>query len=865
MRGALATIATGALVAGAVAFTPMAASAATEGTITDAVFEWGLSSETGGGAFFGGCNFLSAGIAGDTGSSRLWTQADGFYKTSDGNVSILKDGPDDTQVTPVWATKCQTGAGTAVSAASTASKTGNVVRIAEGVGTSAADGSFEIEWDGDFTIVFYGGLTYWSASDPVLTVDADGNGQITATASGYGTSMEDMTQWVPIAPEEIVLADLTGVEATDTGFTVTPDYLGVTVETGDGTAQNTTAASWGAFPQSFVDFNVKTGQSSYWYSSGGARDAAKPTVPLTVSYDITTAPAFTTQPASQTVTTADNVSLVAVAAGATSYQWQSAPVGSDAWTNVSGATSATYAFAASSATALQYRVVATGDGGSSTSAAATVTVNVPTPTVEVSKTTGLDAAGEVVTVTGSGFLPNAPSTSGSRPPLAGQFTGAYIALASRNLDGTGLTNYTNSLSAFTTWAVRQENLAAIGGSGAVIAADGTFSVEIRAEDFDLADGREWGIRTYAGGGATYTAFATFTPVKFAVASGIPTIPSSAAFGVPLTATAGDWAEGASLSYQWLRNGAAIAGATSLEYTPVAADSGAALAFQVTGSLDGYTTVVQTSDAVTVAAGTLTTKVPTVSGTAKVGSKLTAKAGTWTTGTKLSYQWLRNGAAISGATSSSYTATASDSGKSVSVRVTGTLAGYATASETSVAKKVAAGTLVSKTPTISGTVKVGSKLTAKAGTWTTGTKLSYQWYVGGKAASGGTKSTYTLKAADRGKTVKVKVTGTKSGYTSVSVKSASKTVAAGTLVSKTPKISGTAAAGKKLTAVRGTWTTGTSFSYQWYVGGKAVKGATKSTYTVKSADRGKSVVLKVTGKKSGYTTVSKKSASKKVAR
>jgi hypothetical protein len=274
------------LAAGAGVVGASAAQAAPEaGTITDAGFTWGLSGEAGGGAFFGGCNFLSAGTAGDTGSSRLWTEADGFYSTSAGNVTVVKPNAANELVQPTWATKCQTPAGAPVSAASTTSLTQNAVRFEGGSGAAAADGSLEVEWSGSFTVAFYGGMTYWSASDPVLTLDPEGNGTLTATASGYGTSMEDMTQWVPVAPQEIVLADITAATVDGDGFTVTPDYLGVSVTT-SATAQTTTGASWGSFPQSFIDFQALTGQSSYWYSSGGSRDAAKPASPLAVTYTL---------------------------------------------------------------------------------------------------------------------------------------------------------------------------------------------------------------------------------------------------------------------------------------------------------------------------------------------------------------------------------------------------------------------------------------------------------------------------------------------------------------------------------------------------------------------------------------------------
>ena len=51
---------------------------------------------------------------------------------------------------------------------------------------------------------------------------------------------------------------------------------------------------------------------------------------------------------------------------------------------------------------------------------------------------------------------------------------------------------------------------------------------------------------------------------------------------------------------------------------------------------------------------------------------------------LGYQWLRNGVAISGATGSTYKLTATDKGKRITVRVTGTKTGYTTLVKTSAA-------------------------------------------------------------------------------------------------------------------------------------------------------------------------------------
>jgi hypothetical protein len=166
-----------------------------------------------------------------------------------------------------------------------------------------------------------------------------------------------------------------------------------------------------------------------------------------------------------------------------------------------------------------------------------------------------------------------------------------------------------------------------------------------------------------------------------------------------------------------------------------------------------------------------------------------------------------------------------------------------------------------TPKISGTVAVGSTLKAKTGTWSKGTTFSYQWYANGKAIKKATKSSYKLTKSQKGKKITVRVAGTKSGYaTGYKTSKATGKVA----VAATPKIKGTAKVGKKLTVSKGTWTSGTKFTYKWYANGKAIKKATKSSYTVKASQKGKKITVKVTGKKSGYATVAKTSkATKKV--
>lgn len=80
---------------------------------------------------------------------------------------------------------------------------------------------------------------------------------------------------------------------------------------------------------------------------------------------------------------------------------------------------------------------------------------------------------------------------------------------------------------------------------------------------------------------------------------------------------------------------------------------------------------------------VTSATPSISGKAKVGSRLTARPGAWgPDGVALRYQWYRNGTKIKGATKATYKLTWRDARKKMSVKVTGRLDGYLSASTVS---------------------------------------------------------------------------------------------------------------------------------------------------------------------------------------
>jgi hypothetical protein len=264
-----------AALAGATLVTP-AAYAAAPTPITGAVLEWTGSAElqatqpASPEAGAPACSYFSAGIS----APYVAGSGQSSYRAVSGNVSVRKGSSAAT-----WATRC--------AGATSAGAVHQRVVVTGGTGTvDRSSGATTIQWTGSWSVNFYGGMIPFSITNPKLVVGANGSGTITATLAGYKGQIGS-ADVEPIAPVPgVVIADLRGVgSGNPTGFVVTPRYGDVTYNAPGGVApQNRTTAGWGAWPKSFVDFHVKTGLSSYWYSSGGAADEKKPPTPVVVKY-----------------------------------------------------------------------------------------------------------------------------------------------------------------------------------------------------------------------------------------------------------------------------------------------------------------------------------------------------------------------------------------------------------------------------------------------------------------------------------------------------------------------------------------------------------------------------------------------------
>ncbi|UUW89683.1 hypothetical protein [Pimelobacter simplex] len=284
--------------------------------VTDAVFRWGVNDESNNRAHAPGTfNFLSAGKAPDPGRGGQTLDTAGRWPTTkavawlarSGNVRIEKNTTRGPRLADYAGLKTAADDTTTLGSPTAGTFSNHQVVISGGKGeVDPAAGTATITWTGSFTLFYYSGMTFFTLSNPVLRVDlAQGTASITATASGFASSMEDMTKWSPVPATPVTLVDLQGVGApqlaAEKGFTAVAKYLKVPFKPADGSAQSTSGAHWGAFPTSFLRFLEKAGSAAYWFSSGGSTDEFKVAKPITVSWDAKTAIVPEKPPATPTV------------------------------------------------------------------------------------------------------------------------------------------------------------------------------------------------------------------------------------------------------------------------------------------------------------------------------------------------------------------------------------------------------------------------------------------------------------------------------------------------------------------------------------------------------------------------------------
>lgn len=361
---------------------------------------------------------------------------------------------------------------------------------------------------------------------------------------------------------------------------------------------------------------------------------------------------------------------------------------------------------------------------------------------------------------------------------------------------------------------------------------------------------------------------------------IPTISGTTSVGSVLTVAAGTWTPApVSLAYRWYVDGSAVPGEAgqSVTFSIGAAEKGKKVQVRVTGSRPGSVSVTRksvetrkilasvpaappvSSPVVSSPPPVISGSTPVISGAATVGSTLTADPGAWgPDGVSVSFRWYVDGIAVTGSAGDTavFIVRSGDVGDRVTVRVTGSRTGMTPVTKKSAETlKVTAppkAAITGPAPLITGSAIVGSTLTADPGAWAPdGVTLAYRWHVDGKAVSGaaGEGAAFVTRSGDAGKTITIKVTGSRAGSTSVTKTSSATAKVAGAVITGTPPaISGTPSVGSTLTADAGAWgPSPVALAYRWYVDGTSVSGTAggAATFVVRSGDVGDAITVRVT--------------------
>jgi hypothetical protein len=326
-----------------------------------------------------------------------------------------------------------------------------------------------------------------------------------------------------------------------------------------------------------------------------------------------------------------------------------------------------------------------------------------------------------------------------------------------------------------------------------------------------------------------------------------------------------------VAYQWLRDGHPIFGAQGATYTALGGDSGSTLSARIaltdpygaqplTGVVPGPT--IMDSSALSNTAPPAIT--PT--GTPIVGTTLTALPGSWSIpNAVIHYQWMRGttagvGVAIRKATARTYETATADVLQDVWVSVTATVVGYTTpdavVSNHATVGQPAGPKLKTAPKVTEKTVGATPTYFVSTGAWTPAPGgYTYQWSIDGHAVAapdGGTASSFAAPPVENALTVSV--TATKTGFTSGSTTVLARrgSVAApndaiilvdGAL--STPDIPLKATVGDTVSVAPGSadypMAQTAKRAYQWQHSNAAgtawasIKGATKTSYVVTSAD------------------------------
>jgi hypothetical protein len=169
------------------------------------------------------------------------------------------------------------------------------------------------------------------------------------------------------------------------------------------------------------------------------------------------------------------------------------------------------------------------------------------------------------------------------------------------------------------------------------------------------------------------------------------------------------------------------------------------------------------------AAVVSTAPPIVTGQPVWGRTLTVTPGTWDPAeVTTTYRWLRDGAAVRGATRSTYRLGTADLGTRISVLVTATATDgsgdRAQATSTPTARVQRAELRNRRAPRTVGVARYGRTLSARPGRWSSEPdRVRYRWLRGREPIRGARTARYAIQPQDVGRRVRVEVTAYAEGH------------------------------------------------------------------------------------------------------
>jgi len=296
-------------------------------------------------------------------------------------------------------------------------------------------------------------------------------------------------------------------------------------------------------------------------------------------------------------------------------------------------------------------------------------------------------------------------------------------------------------------------------------------------------------------------------------------------------------------FEWSRGQDKIEGSNTRTYQIQSGDVGNTFTVEVTHSAyDGRRTSLPTQP-VTFPALTGTVG---ITGEAKVNETLTADTSSLGGSGTISFLWLRDEAAISGATGNTYKVQAVDAGHKITLTVSragnaGSVTSLPTA--TVIAEGEPERPVLTGEARISGDPVAGQTLTAETDgiTATESGNFSFQWYRSQNKVEGANGKTYRLQGGDSGHIFVVEVAH--SAYDGRCLSSPTEPVTLPALTG-TVNITGEAKVNQTLTADTASLGGSGTISYGWLRDEAAISGATGGTYKVQAADVGHKIKVSV---------------------